>query len=43
MPQDAKVYTLFIAAPGDLDPEKRVIKKLVQEWNQMQGRSKNVR
>lgn len=43
MPKDTKTYILFIAAPGDLGHEKNIVKNLVNEWNLISGRAKNVR
>ena len=42
MPKELKSYTLFIASPGDIVNEKEIIKKLVDEWNRLQGRFKKV-
>lgn len=43
MPIDSKIFTLFIASPSDIKKEKATIRKLVNEWNNLQGRFKSVR
>jgi hypothetical protein len=43
MPGDSKIFTLFIASPSDVKKEKATIRKLVNEWNNLQGRFKSVR
>jgi len=33
MPYKAKVYKVMIASPGEVAPERQVIRNLIQEWN----------
>ncbi len=37
MPKESKIFTLFIAAPGDVSIEKEVIRDLAVEWNRNRG------
>jgi nucleoside 2-deoxyribosyltransferase len=37
MPQAARVFSLFLASPGDVADESAVIGQLVEEWNQHHG------
>lgn len=42
MPYPAIVFSVFIASPGDVQNERDTIRKVIQEWNDLNTKSKQI-
>lgn len=43
MPRNALVLTVFVASPNDLGPERDLVARCVEEWNQISGFNRDLR
>lgn len=42
MPRVSTVITLFLASPSDVAPERAIVTRVIDDWNAIEGRNRNV-
>jgi hypothetical protein len=42
MPYSARVYRVMIASPSDVAPEHELARKVINEWNELHARTKQI-
>jgi hypothetical protein len=42
MPYDTRTYRILIASPSDVDEEREIAVKVIQEWNDLYSYSRKV-
>jgi hypothetical protein len=42
MPYSARVFSILIASPGDVEQERKIVAEVIHEWNDLNAREKSL-